>query len=287
MKVESKWASVEWNTHCIDQSLSHGYQITYCQVRSDRNNSNCTDDTLQTINVTGAAIHNFTITDLVPYHTYKVNIAAQSDLLTGPSSDPVFFTTLEAAPSPPQSLRVLDVSSESFTLEWEAPANINGVLNRYTVFYNNSKVEVPKQGNSTNRMTYVLSNLAAHSMYQISVVACTGVQPCSNTSNMVSPITDIGKPGIVQLRNNSGGVIRWDPPMIAGGDLNYYEMEVNQSSDPHPIIIYLNGTTCTMSIDPCLSSRSVKWSLKVRAVNLRYSPHGVERTKPADENVDR
>lgn len=275
IKVEATWADVGWNTHCIDQSLSHGYQITYCQVPSDRDNTNCTDAP-RMINITGAANHNFTIKGLDPYHTYMVNIAAQSPTLTGPPSDPVFFTTLEAAPSPPRSLKVLSATQNAFTLEWEAPAKINGVLNRYIVYYNNGTANVLKHGSFNDTMTYVLTGLVAHTHYTVSVVACISVLPCSKASNTVNWQTDIGKPGIVELVSNNGNVIKWNRPLIAGGDLDYYEMEVNRSGDLQREVIYLNGTTCTLPMDTCSNSRSAEF--RVRAVNLRKSPHSYAQT---------
>lgn len=277
VEFNSSSLTVEWNTGCIDQTLSHGYQITFCQVGSQKDNPNCTD-TPRTVNVTGAAIHSYTIKDLVPYRGYKVTIAAQSDTSIGPSSDPIFWTTLEAAPTEPRDLKVVKVTNTSIDLEWDPPAEINGVLNRYTVYYNGSKVDVNRNEDRNKSVPFTLENLAAHTYYHISVVAWNGATN-SKPSRPVIQRTDISNPSEVHLASESSDVIMWKPPTVAAGNLDYYEMLVNRSNRLD--YVYLKDTKCTLAIDPCEANHNVVFQL--RAVNVRYSPHA----GPAPVNLDR
>lgn len=276
--------TVEWNTECNDQTLSHGYQITYCLTPSTVV-ANCIEP-VQQINVTGATIHSFSLPELEPYRCYKVQVAAQSDTSTGPLSEPEFFTTLEDTPSPPRSLNILNKTSSTITIAWEAPLKINGII-RYDVHYNTHKKTVNKHDNATDRMVYVLEDhLLPHTLYEIGVVACTGATKCSDTSNLIHPVTDIGEPGKVMVSSTPSitreKVITWKPPTVPGGKLDYYEMAVSREGDVHHMIVYLNSTNCTLDISPCTNGYPL--SFKVRAVNLDYAPHATATMTTITEN---
>lgn len=278
--VESTSAGLEWNTACIDESLSHGYHITYCLVNSEPGNYDCLNAS-QTIEISGASVHNYTLTRLIPYSAYKVHIAAKSPIKLGPSSDPLFFTTLESSPSPPQHLKVTQVHANNATLQWEPPVAMNGVLNRYTIFYNSDKVDVLKVGEATDPMKHVLMGLTAYTAYDIRVLACTGASLCSNASNSVKFSTFIGEPSVVQRIEQGGlaitsGRVEWNKPRVPGGILDFYEMQVLRSNNVWRTI-YLNSTRCTLiTVNECETSIAAV-SFRVRAVNVRYSPHGKVR----------
>lgn len=284
----SETASFEWNTACIDESLSHGYLISYCPVKADRDNTNCTESP-KNISIVGAAIHNYTLNHLTPYSTYKVTIAAQSFDKLGPFSDPVTFTTLESSPSPPRSLIVLNVNSSAATLQWDPPSEMNGVLNRYAIHYNNLRIDAPKVGDATDRITYVLTGLKANTDYDIGVIAWTGARECSNTSNRVYIRTDIGVPGNVQIESIDHNVIRWRAPVVAAGNLDFYEMLVSIKSMEGDLtqIVYLNGTLCTIAFNVnCQMNETHVFS--VRAVNVMNTPHGMHRRdlSAADQTLE-
>lgn len=269
--VGSDTATLEWNTACIDESLSHGYIITYCLVQGERDNSNCSEPP-SNVTIDGAAIHSYKLPELIPYRTYKVNIAAKSADKIGPLSDPVYFTTLEASPSPPRSLMVLELNSSAATLQWDPPAQMNGVLNRYIVYFNSQKYDMPKSGSAGDRMVFVLTGLDANTDYRITIRACTGARLCSESSNTVAVHTDVGPPGAVRLlANGQPGEIGWQQPLQAGGNLDYYELEMEHDGGRrHRVLV--NGTRCRIALAMCLAGEE-SYSFRVRAVNVMYAAH--------------
>lgn len=94
-RVTATEIEVEWNLECTDSGIVAGYQLEYCPSKEPKT-LECMEREKK-INVTGGHDHSkYTLTDLMPYTTYKVVLRMFSNSTMGPASDPLANTTLEA-----------------------------------------------------------------------------------------------------------------------------------------------------------------------------------------------
>ncbi|PBC29205.1 Cytokine receptor [Apis cerana cerana] len=172
------------------------------------------------------------VNNLKPYTTYMLAVAVLTKSGEGLHSDPLYNTTLEAAPTtPPQD-----------------------------VYYNDHMQKVEEANHIE------LKGLLAHTNYSISIAACT--VSCSIKSPTISKITKIGVPGTVNIRNvrfmnSSQVIVIWNKPEYSAGYLNYYEIlsddEIQNST----------RTEAQIPISDCKTlGREKLYQFRVRAVNI-------------------
>uniref|UniRef100_A0A183C9U8 Ig-like domain-containing protein n=1 Tax=Globodera pallida TaxID=36090 RepID=A0A183C9U8_GLOPA len=86
----------------------------------------------------------------------------------GPRSDPVEFQTAEDLPGPVRSLEPLDVFSESALVQWEAPVEPNGIIQKYLLAWtengSNKRRDVEISGHQHN---YSIEGLLAQTKYTV------------------------------------------------------------------------------------------------------------------------
>lgn len=85
---------VEWKLECTDSGIVAGYQLEYCPILKPRS-QNCTGNKSDKLNITGG-MDKHTLTNLMPYTTYQINIRMFSNSTMGPKSENLANTTLEA-----------------------------------------------------------------------------------------------------------------------------------------------------------------------------------------------
>jgi cytokine receptor domeless len=91
-KVTSTTIEVEWKLDCADQGVVKGYQIEYCPI-SNPKTLDCEQPSLK-VNITESK---HTLEQLLPYHTYKIDLRMFSATTMGsPLTDPLVNTTSEA-----------------------------------------------------------------------------------------------------------------------------------------------------------------------------------------------
>jgi hypothetical protein len=91
-KVTSTTIEVEWILDCADQGVVKGYQIEYCPI-SNPKTLDCEEDAMK-VNITESK---HTLENLLPYHTYKIDLRMFSATTMGsPLKDPLVNTTSEA-----------------------------------------------------------------------------------------------------------------------------------------------------------------------------------------------
>ncbi|XP_061534232.1 phosphatidylinositol phosphatase PTPRQ isoform X4 [Phycodurus eques] len=207
--------------------------------------------------VYGLAVHsgqrlkwvtNFTsilITDLDKYTGYMLHVAASTavgeSLLS--QEDGIFVLTLEDEPdSPPVNLTVVDTSSSTATLTWSAPEKNNGVIQQYTVLYENQSSS-NSVNTSSNRVT--LTHLRPFTYYNVSVMAFTRFGHGNHTSDYLSVLSGEDVPGspphslaYESLSPNEVNVT-WLPPLVPNGVITHYSLELCNSTH------YLNLTSPT------------------------------------------
>ena len=261
-RIGSDFIEVGWKLDCSDRiGIVEGFNIYYCPIVSPYN-LNCKGPKLNTtIKADPHTIHGI-VNNLKPYTTYMLAVAVLTKSGEGLHSDPLYNTTLEAAPTtPPQDVEIANVTNTTMCIKWKSPVAMNGVLRYYEVYYNEhaQKVEEASQ--------VVLKNLRAHTNYSISVAACT--VSCSVKSPTIHKLTNIGVPGIinvpnVRFMNSSQVIVMWGKPEHAAGHLNYYEISSGDGE------IHNSTTTeAQLPIPDCKTvGREQLYQFSVRAVNI-------------------
>lgn len=143
-RIGSNYIEVGWKLECSDRiGLVEGFNVYYCPIINPYD-QNCQNNSMQnvTIKADPDTIHGI-VTGLKPYTTYKIAVSVLTKKGEGLHSDPLFNTTLEAAPSsPPKNVKVYDVTNTSVAISWTAPVPMNGILRYHEVYYNSKSFKV-------------------------------------------------------------------------------------------------------------------------------------------------
>ncbi|XP_023812528.1 neurofascin isoform X1 [Oryzias latipes] len=75
------------------------------------------------------------ITDLIPYSNYKMYIVVANSRFEGPPSNNIHFSTPEGVPSAPTSFRIQQRHLDSIYVDWDLPAEPNGIITGYSLKY--------------------------------------------------------------------------------------------------------------------------------------------------------
>ncbi|KAK7915797.1 hypothetical protein WMY93_011558 [Mugilogobius chulae] len=75
------------------------------------------------------------LTDLIPYSNYKMYIVVANSRYEGPASNYIHFSTPEGVPSVVKSFRIQQRHLDSIYVDWELPAEPNGVITGYSLKY--------------------------------------------------------------------------------------------------------------------------------------------------------
>uniref|UniRef100_UPI0037E8D4BE neurofascin n=1 Tax=Semicossyphus pulcher TaxID=241346 RepID=UPI0037E8D4BE len=75
------------------------------------------------------------LTGLIPYSNYKMYIVVANNRYEGPPSNYIHFSTPEGVPSVPKSFRIQQRHLDSIYVDWELPAEPNGVVTGYSLKY--------------------------------------------------------------------------------------------------------------------------------------------------------
>ncbi|XP_039307357.1 uncharacterized protein LOC105199782 isoform X2 [Solenopsis invicta] len=265
-RIDSHFIEVGWKLDCSDRiGIIEGFNIYYCPIMSPLN-VNCNGPMLNsTIKADARTIHGV-VNNLKPYTTYMLNVAVLTKSGEGLRSDPLYNTTLEAAPStPPLNVRITDLSNTTMFVAWKKPSAMNGVLRYYEVYYNDQVRKVEEEGNHIK-----LTNLKPYTKYAVRVAACT--VRCSDKSQTIEEFTRIGVPGkinipLVRFVNSSQVNIQWEPPQEPAGPIEamYYEIEYGNG-----MIQNVTRTEVQLPIPDCknVEHREQKHMFRVRAINI-------------------
>ncbi|XP_061896859.1 phosphatidylinositol phosphatase PTPRQ [Entelurus aequoreus] len=205
------------------------------------------------------------ITDLGKYTGYKLRVAASTAV--GESflseEDYIFVLTLEDEPdSPPENLTVVDASPTTVTLTWSAPEEANGVIQHYTVFYENQSYS-SSVNTSINKVALV--TLKPFTSYNVSVMAFTRYGHGNQTSDYLTILTGEDVPGsppyslsYESLSPNEVNVT-WQPPLVPNGVITHYSLELWNSTH------YLNLTSPTNFIHITHLRKYARYRVTVQA----------------------
>jgi hypothetical protein len=103
------------------------------------------------VNTTGSRLEEVNIAGLTPDRTYYFRVLAYSSRGRGISSDLLEVTTKPEVhvPGPPVKLKVMATSPTSLLVQWGPPAQSNGPIQHYNLFYMEVRVidKNPNEGN--------------------------------------------------------------------------------------------------------------------------------------------
>ncbi|XP_032340135.1 neuronal cell adhesion molecule isoform X11 [Camelus ferus] len=133
--VNSTLAEVHWDPVPLKSIRGHlqGYRIYYWKAQgSSQRNRRHLEKKILTFQ--GSKTHGM-LPGLEPFSHYTLNVRVVNGKGEGPASADRAFNTPEGVPSAPSSLKIVNPTLDSLTLEWDPPSHPNGILTEYTLKY--------------------------------------------------------------------------------------------------------------------------------------------------------
>ncbi|XP_017169427.1 phosphatidylinositol phosphatase PTPRQ isoform X2 [Mus musculus] len=213
---------------------------------------------LKTINATEVSLE---LSDLDYHADYSAYVTASTRFGDGKTRSSVInFRTPEGEPSdPPKDVHYVNLSSSSIILFWTPPVKPNGIIQYYSVYYQNTSstfvqnftlLEVTQEpGNVT--VSARIYKLAVFSYYTFWLTASTLVGNGNKSSDVIHVYTDqdIPEGGVGNLTYESLSStainVSWTPPSQPNGLVFYYvSLNLQQSPPRHrrpPLTTYENS----------------------------------------------
>ncbi|XP_073095155.1 neuronal cell adhesion molecule isoform X9 [Manis javanica] len=196
--VNSTLAEVRWEPVPPKSIRGHlqGYRIYYWKAQSSsKRNRRHIEKKILTFQ--GSKTHGM-LPGLEPFSHYTVNVRVVNGKGEGPASPDRVFNTPEGVPSAPSSLKIINPTLDSLTLEWDPPSHPNGILTEYTLKYqpiNNTHelgplvdLKIP-----ANKTRWTLKNLNFSTRYKFYFYAQTAAGPGSQITEEAVTTVDEGK----------------------------------------------------------------------------------------------
>ncbi|XP_036061329.1 neuronal cell adhesion molecule isoform X20 [Onychomys torridus] len=198
--VNSTLAEVHWDPVPLKSVRGHlqGYRIYYWKAQSSsKRNRRHIEKKILTFQ--GSKTHGM-LPGLQPYSHYTLNVRVVNGKGEGPASTDRAFHTPEGVPSAPSSLKIVNPTLDSLTLEWDPPSHPNGVLTEYTLRYQpiNSTHELGPLVDlkiPANKTRWTLKHLNFSTRYKFYFYAQTSVGSGSQITE--EAITTVDEAGIL------------------------------------------------------------------------------------------
>ncbi|XP_057406354.1 neuronal cell adhesion molecule isoform X9 [Balaenoptera acutorostrata] len=196
--VNSTLAEVHWDPVPLKSIRGHlqGYRIYYwkAQSSSTRNRRHIEKKILT---FQGSKTRGM-LPGLEPFSHYALNVRVVNGKGEGPASPDRVFNTPEGVPSAPSSLKIVNPTLDSLTLEWEPPSHPNGILTEYTLKYQpiNSTHELGPLVDlkiPANKTRWTLKNLNFSTRYKFYFYAQTVAGSGSQITEEAITTMDEGK----------------------------------------------------------------------------------------------
>ncbi|XP_004739569.1 neuronal cell adhesion molecule isoform X11 [Mustela nigripes] len=198
--VNSTLAEVHWDPVPLKSIRGHlqGYRIYYWKAQSSsKRNRRHLEKKILTFQ--GSKTHGM-LPGLEPFSHYTLNVRVVNGKGEGPASPDRVFTTPEGVPSAPSSLKIVNPTLDSLTLEWDPPSRPNGILTEYTLKYQpiNSTHELGPLVDlkiPANKTRWTLKNLNFSTRYKFYFYAQTAAGSGSQiTEEAVTNVDEAGIP---------------------------------------------------------------------------------------------
>ncbi|KAK2170690.1 hypothetical protein LSH36_1g16023 [Paralvinella palmiformis] len=121
--------------------------------------------------------HQAYIYGLKKYTGYNIMVSGYTVKGEGPQSRPVSVRTLEDVPGQVSSLTFDRIQKDSFTVTWSPPKHSNGILQGYTLMYEESNLPTTRvtKSLSPETLSYTADRLMSHKFYTVTLFASTSV----------------------------------------------------------------------------------------------------------------
>ncbi|XP_044101731.1 neuronal cell adhesion molecule isoform X10 [Neovison vison] len=198
--VNSTLAEVHWDPVPLKSIRGHlqGYRIYYWKAQSSsKRNRRHIEKKILTFQ--GSKTHGM-LPGLEPFSHYTLNVRVVNGKGEGPASPDRVFNTPEGVPSAPSSLKIVNPTLDSLTLEWDPPSRPNGILTEYTLKYQpiNSTHELGPLVDlkiPANKTRWTLKNLNFSTRYKFYFYAQTAAGSGSQiTEEAVTNVDEAGIP---------------------------------------------------------------------------------------------
>ncbi|XP_069318540.1 neuronal cell adhesion molecule isoform X17 [Eulemur rufifrons] len=198
--VNSTLAEVHWDPVPLKSIRGHlqGYRIYYWKAQSpSKRNRRHIEKKILTFQ--GSKTHGM-LPGLEPFSHYTLNVRVVNGKGEGPASADQVFNTPEGVPSAPSSLKIVNPTLDSLTLEWDPPSHPNGILTEYTLKYQpiNSTHELGPLVDlkiPANKTRWTLKNLNFSTRYKFYFYAQTSAGSGSQiTEEAVTTMDEAGIP---------------------------------------------------------------------------------------------
>ncbi|XP_051001404.1 neuronal cell adhesion molecule isoform X24 [Acomys russatus] len=196
--VNSTLAEVHWDPVPLKSIRGHlqGYRIYYWKTQSSsKRHRRHIEKKILTFQ--GSKTHGM-LPGLQPYSHYALNVRVVNGKGEGPASADRGFHTPEGVPSAPSSLKIVNPTLDSLTLEWDPPSHPNGILTEYVLKYQpiNSSHELGPLVDlkiPANKTRWTLKNLNFSTRYKFYFYAQTSVGSGSQITEEAITTVDEGK----------------------------------------------------------------------------------------------
>ncbi|KAM5190143.1 neuronal cell adhesion molecule isoform 14-T14 [Callospermophilus lateralis] len=193
--VNSTLAEVHWDPVPLKSIRGHlqGYRIYYWKAQSSsKRNRRHIEKKILTFQ--GSKTHGM-LPGLEPFSHYTLNVRVVNGKGEGPASPDRVFTTPEGVPSSPSSLKIVNPTRDSLTLEWDPPSHPNGILIEYTLKFQpiNSTHELGPLIDlkiPANKTRWTLKNLNFSTRYKFYLYAQTSAGSGSQITEEAMTTTD-------------------------------------------------------------------------------------------------
>ncbi|XP_014386469.1 PREDICTED: neuronal cell adhesion molecule isoform X13 [Myotis brandtii] len=221
--MNSTLAEVHWDPVPLKSVRGHlqGYRIYYwTDQNSSKRNRRHIERKILTFQ--GSKTHGM-LPGLEPFSHYTLNVRVVNGKGEGPASPDRVFHTPEGVPSAPSSLKIVNPTLDSLTLEWDPPSHPNGILTEYTLRYQpiNSTHELGPLVDlkiPANKTRWTLKNLNFSTRYKFYFYAQTSAGSGSQITEEAITTVDEGKmAGILPPDVGAGkGKEEWRKEIVNG-----------------------------------------------------------------------
>ncbi|CAL8324769.1 unnamed protein product [Gadus morhua 'NCC'] len=229
--------------------------------------------------------HNFTLGSLAKHRAYRFQMAAMTNAGVGDQTAWIHAHTLAGNPDAPPGNLIVESTSHSLQIRWEAPRILSGptsylvlVVPLEAAARNVSVVRAPGE-----LQRVVVTNLTAFTLYSVTVTAFTGHLERAASDGKTS------EPALVRTQEEepkdppehltpAEGVTRvyltFTPPREPNGNISAYQVEVSRKGYPQsPLVMNISGLnvirnpnfTVTVVIDGLKGGYN--YSIRIAAVN--------------------
>ncbi|XP_043119890.1 LOW QUALITY PROTEIN: phosphatidylinositol phosphatase PTPRQ [Puntigrus tetrazona] len=226
-------SGLDWNSVYMEWELPihPNGEILYYLIRSGD-----LEEEAHPLVLTDTVAHTFI--GLSPNVFYVISVAAVNSAGTGEEANCTAHTPPESVPGPPQSLTIMDVTSDSVFLSWQRPVHVPGLLQGYNVeiqqLARSCEPEQHKESCVDSELVewvegeasgVTLSPLMKYREYRIRLVAFTRAG-AGEPSKWIHTQTLAGNPdappgAISVVPSPTGLKIVWNEPSVISGPTSY------------------------------------------------------------------